>query len=40
MIENDAKRNEWGRRARLRAEAFDVRHFAAALTDIYKSVLR
>ena len=40
IIADEAERLEFGRRARTRAEAFDVNHFAASLTDIYRSVLR
>ena len=40
LIEQDSLRHQMGRRGRLRAEDFDVNHFAAELREIYRGVLR
>jgi glycosyltransferase involved in cell wall biosynthesis len=40
LIEDEAYRLQLGRHARVRAEDFDVSHFASQLTDIYRRVLK
>jgi glycosyltransferase involved in cell wall biosynthesis len=40
LISDESSRLALGQRARLRAEDFDVKHFAAELSDIYRRVLR
>jgi glycosyltransferase involved in cell wall biosynthesis len=40
LIEDESQRLRCGERARERAKAFDVSHYAAELTDIYRSVMR
>ncbi|HVF15464.1 MAG TPA: glycosyltransferase family 4 protein, partial [Steroidobacteraceae bacterium] len=39
LIDDGSRRLQFGQRARARAEQFDVTHFAARLTDIYRKAL-